>query len=197
MVEVDVAVPVFLRMAGIAGRLEFDAMRVGGTMAGDAVGAQFLLGRDRGVAGVAIELLVHADQRKLGARQVIIGHRLPDQIFMAIVALLPEAPGVRIVSLVAAVAVLGNLVLHVAAAVAADTINLRMTPEQRESGLLLVVELRCLPVAGGMALAAISTAIAAMDIVGGVATRAGFWGRLVLSTEVAPTAADRLVMTGQ
>ena len=124
MIEVDVALPILLAVASVARGFEFGAVRAGGTMASDAIGAQFLFVGVGRVADMAIEFSVATYQRKFGLGQVIVLHRMPFVIAMAIVALGSKAPGMRIVGLVATEAVFRNLDFKVAAAVATGAIDL-------------------------------------------------------------------------
>ena len=76
---------------------------------------QLLRGHGRGVAGVTVDLLVPPDERPLGVARVVEGRRLPLLVAVAVAAVLAEAPGVRVLPLVAADAFARQLVLQVPA----------------------------------------------------------------------------------
>ena len=95
-------------------------------MATPTVLGKLLSRKRRAVTGVAFDLGVGADQRKFRFGRMIVGRRPPVLIVMAVLALRAEARGMRIVGLVAAVAILGNLVLVVAAAVTSQAVDLRV-----------------------------------------------------------------------
>jgi hypothetical protein len=122
---------------------------------------------------------------------------MPDLVVMAVVALLAEAPGVRIIGLVAAVAVFRNLVLVVAAPVAAEAVDLGVAPEQRKAGLLLVIELGGLPLGRGVALAAVITTLFIVRIVGRMTADAALGCLFIVATKVTGAAADALVRAGE
>ena len=124
MVKIDLAAPVLLRVAIVACGMKIPAVRTGRAMAGAAFRTQLLGGRVSGVADVAIELGMDANQRKLGLCQMIVFDRVPDLVAMAIVALGAKAACVGIIGLVAAVAVLGNLGFVVTAPVATQAVDL-------------------------------------------------------------------------
>ena len=172
-------------MAGFAAAIELAAVRVLAAMASPAILWQFLLRNYRGMTGITVDLGVCSDEREARLFRVIVGHRLPFLVIVAVVALLTETPGVRIIGLVAAVAVLRDLVLVIATAVAGDAVNVRVYAEQRVTGLLQVVILRCLPLLGDVALTAVAAARATMLIIGGVAADAGLRCLLVMAAHVA------------
>src|SRR5216684_3893908 len=111
MIECHVGPPRNLAMTGFAPAVDLAAMRVFAAMAAHAVLGEFLRVHRCGMADVAVNLGVRALQREFGFRGVIIGHGLPPVVVMAVLALDAEAEGVSIISLVAAVAVLRDLVL--------------------------------------------------------------------------------------
>ena len=189
MIEADIAAPVLLAVAAVAGRLEFHTVRAGSPMTGRTVRAELLLVGVGRMTGVASEPGVHADQCKFRFRQVVIFHRLPDLVTVATVALQAEAPGVRIIRLVAAVAILGNLVFEFAAAMTPQAINLGVAAQQREVGFLFVVEFRGLPFRRRVALAAIITTLVIMCVVGSVAAYTALGRFFVMATQMAGSAA--------
>ena len=173
MVEIDLAAPILLRMAVITGGVEVFAVRAGCPVATIAIGSQFLRGGVGGMAYVTIEFGVYSHQRKLCLAQMIVLDRPPHLVAVAIVALGAESPGVRILGLVAAKAVLRNLVLVDTASMASQAVDLGVLSEQRKTSFFLVIEFRGLPLAGGVTLAALGAALATMGIVGQVTTDAG------------------------
>src|SRR5713226_6441007 len=118
MIEYDIGAPRNLAMTGFAAALDLTAVRVFAAMAARTVLGKLLCIHRRGVADVTVDLGVRARQCELGLRGVVVSHRLPSVIVMAIVALDTEAEGVSIVRLMAAVAILRDLVLVVTTAVA-------------------------------------------------------------------------------
>ena len=197
MVEADLAVPVLLPVAGVAGRLELRAVRIRGAVAGEAVGAELLCVDIGRVAHVTVEFRVDADQREFRLGQVVVFHRPPLVVIVAAVAFAAKTPGVRIVGFVAAVAILRDLVLEISAPVAAGAVDLRVVAEQCKARLLLVIESGFLPAGGGVALAAVSAALAAMRVVRGMAADAGFRRGLVAAAEMAAAAAHGHVCAGE
>src|SRR3954470_24939009 len=101
MVEVDVAAPILLGMAILAAGVEIFPMRAGPTVAGIAVGSQFLGSCIGGMADMAPELGVNSHQRKFCLRKMVVVGGMPDFVVVAIIALGAEAPGVRIIGFVA------------------------------------------------------------------------------------------------
>ena len=138
-----------------------------------------------------------ADERKFGLRQVIVLDRPPDLAVVAITALGAEALRVRVIGLVATVAVLGNFVLVHAGAMAAKAVDLGVPAEQRKTSLLLMIELRRLPLSGGVALATIGTALTAVRIVRQMAADTALGPALVAAAQVTTPAAHALVRSGQ
>src|SRR5450631_973963 len=102
-------------MAGFASVLELAAMGIFALVAAGAVLGQLLSGHGGRVAGVAIDLGVGAHQRKFMTPGMVVVLQRPVVIVMAIAALLAETGRMGVVCLMATVAVLGNLVLVIAA----------------------------------------------------------------------------------
>ena len=123
MIEVNLTAPILLRMAVITSGMEILAVRTGRAMAGVAIGTELLRGRVRGMTDVAVKFGVYTQQRKFGLRQVVVLDGTPHVVVVTTVALGAKARGVRVVGLVAAVAVLGNLVLVDTAAVATEAVD--------------------------------------------------------------------------
>src|SRR5258708_7018853 len=141
--------------------------------------------------------IVQAEQRK--ARQVMVEADLAVPVLLAVagVAALLEFQAMRVGGAMAADTVGGGFLLGGGRGMTGVAVELGMPPEQRKARLLLMVELCGLPVAGGMALAALAAALAAVDIVRGVAAHAGLGSGFVLATEMTATAADGLMGAGQ
>src|ERR1700722_7869720 len=197
VIKYDVGAPGFLAVAGFATALELAAVRVFAAVAARAVLRQFL-GCDRsGVTGVAIDLGVRADQREFVLPGMVVVLHLPVIIVVAVLAFLAESRRVRIIGLMAAIAVLRDLVLVIAAAVAGEAIDLIVHAEQCVVRLLEMVELRRFPFLGHVALAAVIAARAAVLIVGLVAAHAGLGRLLVVPSDVARIAGHRQVRAGQ
>ena len=134
MIEHDVGPPGILAVTGLAAALELAAVRILAAMAADAVLGELLAWRPRPVWQVWQSSLACAPmQRELGLRGVIVGHRMPVIVVVAVLALGAEARGMRIVGPMAAVAVLRNLVLVIAAAMTGEAIDLGVHAEQRRS----------------------------------------------------------------
>src|ERR1700722_12799279 len=191
MIEYDVGAPGILPVTRFASALDLAAVRVFAAMAARTILGELLRGRRCGVAGVAVDLGVRAHQRELGFRGMIIGHRPPAVIIVAVLALGAESRCVRVVGLVAAVAILWNLVLVIAAAVAGQAVDLCMRTEELVPGLLEMIVLRRLPILRHVALCAIFAARSPVLIVGRMASRAGSRRRLVAPGDVTGIAAQR------
>ena len=97
----------------------------------------------------------------------------------------------------AAVAVLGDLILIVAASMAGDAVDPVVDAQQFVLRLLEVVELRRPPLLGNVALSAVLAPRASVLIVGGVAAIAGLWRLLVVSRDVTGVAGHGLVGSRQ
>ena len=184
-------------MTCFAPALDLAAMRVLAAMAADTVGGQLLVGRHGGVTDVAVDLGVHAEQGKFGFRGMIISYRLPVLIVVAIVALGAEAPGVRVVGFVAAVAVLGNLILVISAPMAGKTADFVVYAQKLIARFLEVVVLRRLPLLGHVALCAIIAARPTVFIVGCVTTYASLRSRLIAAADMTGIASHHRVRPGQ
>lgn len=197
VIEFQPGAPCLLRVALVAGLAELASMRILGAMTIDALLAQFLRRSHGTVAGMAIELGVNALQGEVVARSVIQIRYAPLVIVVAIAAFRAEASGVRVVGPMAAVAILGNFVLVVAAAMAGGAIDLIVRAEQLEAGFFEVIVFRRFPFLGGMAFGAGIAACAAMLIVGRVAADAAL-GRLFIGTpDVTGVASQAAVRAGQ
>lgn len=140
---------------------------------------------------------MNALQVEIVAGRVIQTCNVPPVIVVAIAALRAEAGGVRVVRAVAAVAILGNLFLVIAAAMAGGATDLVVRAEQSEAGLFQMVVLRRLPLPGGMAFRAGIAACAAMLVIGRVTSHAGLRSLLVGAADVARVAGQAEVRSGQ
>jgi hypothetical protein len=158
VIEHDVGAPGLLAMTGFASALELAAVRVLTAMAACAILGQLLACNRCGVAGVAIDLGVRAEQRKLVLPGMIVIRYLPALVVVAIAALRAESRRVRIIGLVAALAVLRNLVFVIAAAMTGDAVDLVVHAQQFIAGFLEMVVLRRLPLLRHVALGAIFAA---------------------------------------
>ena len=110
---------------------------------------------------------------------MIVARDAPPLIVVAIAAFRAEARRVRVVGTVTAIAVLGDLLLVVAAAMAGGAIDLVVHAQQLEAGFLEVIVLGRLPLLSGMAFRAVGAARAAMLVVGRVTAGAALRGLLV------------------
>ena len=189
VIEKDVAAPALLAVAAVTAPLEPAAVRIFRAMTVVTSLAQFLLRNDRCVASVAGDPGVGSLQREVMTLQVIVIDRVPMLVVVAIPALAAIAARVSIIGVMAAPAVLGDLVLVVAAAVTGQTVDPVVHTEQRVAGFLLVIVFRGLPLAGGVAAATVRAPRAAVLIVRGVAAVAARGCRLVVSAHVAGVAA--------
>src|SRR5580704_13725706 len=191
MIECDFGAPSSLAVTGFAPAADLAAMRVFAAVATHTVLGELLSIHRCGVADVTVSLGVRAHQRELGFRCVVISHRLPSVVVMAVVALGTETQRMSVIRLVTAVAVLRNLVLVISTAMAGKAVDVRVYAQQRVAGLLEMIVLRSLPFLRRMALCAVFASRAAVFIVGRVATDAGFRGRLVAARDVARIASHR------
>lgn len=146
---------------------------------------------------VAIELRVRAAQFVFGAQRVIVANLGPLLVTMAILAFFAKTRPMRILGTVATDTAAWQLVVKLAASMAGRTGQSRMATEQRKAGYLGVIEFRVAPTALGMTLTAVVAALAAMDIVGRVASGAGLGRAVVLAANVAGIAAHRAVRFDQ
>ena len=172
-------------------------MRIFAAMATCAILGQFLRGHRCAVTSVAVDFCVSTDQREFGLRRMVIDRRPPALIVMAVGAGRAEARSMRIVGLVAAVAVLGDLVLVVPAAVTSQAVDLRVNAEQFIAGFLEMVVLRRLPFLGRMAFCAVRAARSAMLIIGRMTAIAARRGLSISAADVTRIAAQHDVRSGQ
>lgn len=184
-------------MAGFAAALERGVVRIFTAVTATAIFGQLLRCHGSRVTGVAIYFGVRAKQRKvMFSRMVVVGD-LPMIVVVTVAALRPKTGCMRIVGLVAAIAVLRDLLLVITAAVTRHAVDPIVDAQQFIAGFLEVVELGRLPLLGHMALRTILAARTTMLIVGGVTCDASL-GRLpVLPADVAGIACDRRVSPGQ
>ena len=155
-----------------------------GTLAGDLVGMRILagvaarailgqlLGGIRNMAGMAVQFRVRTDQGKFVPLQMIVFRQMPAIVAVAGFAFHAEAMRVRIVGAMAAVAVLWDFFLVIAAPVTRQAIDFDVDAEQGVARLLEVIVFGGFPFLGGMTLAAVGSTRAAMLVVRGVTTDA-------------------------
>ena len=197
VIESQTGGPRLLAVALVARLAELAAMRILGAMTIDALLAQFLCRCHGAVAGMAVELGVHALQGEIVACRVIQIRYAPLLIVVAIAAFRAEAGGVRVVGTMAAVAILGNLVLIIAAAMTGAAVDPVVHAEQLEAGFLEMIVFRRFPFLGGMTFGARIAAGAAMLIVGCMAADAGLRSLFVGPADVAGVACNAAVGAGQ
>ena len=197
MIELEPGPPGLLFVALVARLAELAAMRIFGAMTIDALLAQFLRRRHGAVAGVAVKLGVHALQGEVVARRVIQIRYAPLIIVVAIAAFRAEAGRMRVVGPMAAVAILGNLVLVIAAAMAGCAVDLVVRAQQLEAGFFEMIVFRRFPFLRGMAFRASLAACAAMLIVSRVAADAALWRLFVGTADVTGVACEAAVGPGQ
>src|SRR5882672_8071992 len=142
-------------MALVAGTAQHPAVRILGLVAVDASAAELLLRYIGAVADVTSEPRMRPQQRKLGDLEMIVLNRFPLRFGMAAFAACAETSRVRILREMAAVTVLGHLVLIVSGCVAGGTFNVCVGVVERKSGFLRVVELCRFPCAHRMTFAAV------------------------------------------
>jgi hypothetical protein len=136
-------------------------------------------------------------ERPGGVARVVEARRLPFLAAMADGAVLAEATRVRVLRLMAAVAIARQLVLQISRAVAIVAGDAIVHPFEREAGLLEVVELRGLPALGDVALAALGAALAVVHVVRLVAGDALLGRILVAIAEVTGGARRLRVLVAQ
>lgn len=158
VIEAHGDAPTLGNMATVALHSELPRVHVGAAMTADAIVTQLLSGDICGMAGVAIDLRVGAEQLEMPVGGVIETGLLPALAVMAARTLRAEPARVRILCLVATVAILGHRVLHASARMAARTIGACVFALEGKAGFACVVEfLRC-PLHGGVTLAAVGAA---------------------------------------
>src|SRR6516162_6642566 len=115
---------------------------------------------------------------------------LPGLVAVALVAALTKATGMGVLPLVAAEAILGDLVLEVAAAVAVVARNAVVHAEKRVAGLLQVVEFRVLPALRVVTVGALGAALAVVYVIRRVTGVALLRSVLVTVPEMTSRAGD-------
>lgn len=121
------------------------------------------------VAGMTFQLGVLARKLPVSVANVIEVGRLPFRGTVTAGAIRPESSRMRILALMAAIALLGNRGLHIPGPVAVVAFQVRMFSRERESGFLRVIESGGLPSGRGMATRAFGSAFAPMHVIGRVA----------------------------
>jgi hypothetical protein len=197
MIELKLAPPSLLSVALLACLAKLAGMWIFGAMTVHAALAELLRRRNGAVAGVTIELGVRALQVEVVPACVIQTRYAPPFIVVAVAAFRAEAGRVRVVGTVAAIAVLRNFFLVVAAAMTGGAADPVMRAEQIEAGFLEVIEFRGFPFLGGMAFRAGIAACAAMLIVGSVTTDAALRSLFVDTADVAGVASQAAMRAAQ
>src|SRR4029077_9545479 len=184
VIKAHAGAPAHRRVALIAFLAEMARVHVVRPVAAHALGGQLLGGDARGMAAMARDLLVAADEGPGGVARVIEARGLPLLAAVTGAAVLAEPQGMRVLRLVTAEALARQLVLEIARAVAVVAGDAVMHALEREAGLLLVIELRVLPAGGDVALTALDPAVAVVHVVRLMARDALFGGVLVTVAEV-------------
>ncbi len=167
---------------------ELAHVHVAHAMTARALLTQLLPGDHVGVATRAGNLLVATGQLPVAVMGVIEAGVLPRFVVVAPSAVLAESARMSILALVAAVALLGNLLLEISASVAVLTVDLRVRSQQRKPGFLRVIELRRLPPGGCVAVVALGPTATAMHVIRGMAGHAAGWRVLVALCEMTAAA---------
>src|SRR6266404_513450 len=184
-------------MASFVSFLELAGMRVFTLVAAGAILGQLLSRGDGGVAGVTIDLGMRVHQRKLVLSGVVVVLYRPMIVAVTVAAFLTESGSMRVVGFMTAVAVLGDLILVVAAPMAGDAVDAVVHAQQFVARLLEVVVLRRPPLLGNVAFFAVLAPRAPVLIVGGMAAIAGFRRLLVMPCDVTGVARHGLVSARQ
>jgi len=138
-------------------------------VAARAVVRQFLGRHVCRVAGMTVDLRMEAGELPMSVAVVVETRWLPLLVAVAFAAVFTEAPGVRILALVAADALPWQFILEVSRAVAVLTVNSGVHSLEAEPGLFFVVEFRGLPARRGMAIGAFRPAFTPMYVFRGMA----------------------------
>ena len=146
------------------------------------------------MAGVAIQAHVFPDELPASIAGMVECGRPPLLRFMATGAVGSHAPGMNVLALVAADALLWQLVLQIARTMAVLTVQVRVLAFQRKSSFPGVIEARGFPAAGGMTTGAFRTALPAMHVVGRMARNTLRWRPLIAIPEMTLHASDGLVL---
>ena len=169
VIEAHTDPPPFRRVALLALLAKLAGMDITGTVAARAVVRQFLGRHVCRVAGMTVDLCMEAGELPMSVAVVVETRWLPLLVAVAFAAVFTEAPGVRILALVAADALPWQLVLEVSRAVAVLTVNSGVHSLEAEPGLFFVVEFRGLPARRGVAIAAFRSALTPMNVFRGMA----------------------------
>ena len=181
----------------IASRAQFTDVNIAGAMAIGAVRRELLRAHAGRVARMAIDFDVTTREFPVSVTVVIEVRRLPFFVTVTLAAVVAEAPGVRVLPLVAADAFARYLVFQVSRAVTVLAVDGRVRALEPESGLFLVIELRGFPSRGGMAVGAFRATLTAVYVVRCVARYAFTRRVLVVVAEVAGGARNADVLVAQ
>jgi len=169
VIEGNAATPLLLTVATLAAALEGTSVWILTAMAGLTGRAEFLLRGRRGMTCIAGDARMGAYERKLMAPQMVVrSTRLPVIVIVAVGALNAEPVRMHVIGTMTAKTILRYLLLVVAAAMAGEAIECVVHTQQRKAGLLEMVVLGALPLAGGVAAPAIGSTRAPVLIVGGM-----------------------------
>ena len=145
VIEMDVVAPSLRRVTLSAVRAELSEMNITDAMTIGALLAHLLTRQRRSVTGGASYLGMQAGQCPVSIAIVVERGRFPRRIAMALATILTEARGMCILTCMATNAVLGNLLLQIAAAMAVLTVHMSVCALQGKTSFPGVVKLLRLP----------------------------------------------------
>lgn len=163
-------------------------------MATGAVRGQLLFANHSGMTQVAVELCVCSLERKCF---VIVGGDPPGLIAMACIARGSHPAQMTVVCLVAAVASLGDGLVHIAATMTITATQVGVAAEEGEARFPIVIELAGVPIGGGVAIATGAPLTALMNVIRGMTAGAVLRHPLVVLTGVTGAAGGFLVLVGE
>ncbi len=159
-------------------------MNIAGPVAARAILWQLLFCYRRRVTRVTSDLGVLSVEGPVSIPRMIEQRWLPFIRAMALLATATEPASMSILSLMTANALARQLVFEVAGAMTVLAVDTGVGSLERETGLLSVVESSCLPARRRVTGSAFGTALAAVDIVRGMAGDALLGRALVAVAEV-------------
>ncbi len=193
VIEIDDLLPTFGNVAFLAPDAKPRGVHVARSMAAHAVRWKLVCAQRCSVTGVAVHLRMEADELPATVARVIERRRLPLLVAMTMRAVRSEPARVRILTLVAAKAVLGQLVVQIAGSVAVLAVELGMRALQCKARFLGVIESRGLPSGRAVAVRAFRAALSFMYVIRSVARDALGRCSFVPVAEMALDAPDGLV----
>lgn len=137
------------------------------------------------MAGVTGDLRVFSRQRPVPVALMVEGRRLPALVGMTTLAVVGESARVRVLAAMTTEALAWQWVLKAAAAMAIAARDAGVRPFEGKAGCLCMVELGRTPLARGMALPALHTALAVVHVVRSMAGDALLRRLFVALAEVA------------